>query len=150
MKWLEKRRLMGWAAMLLCGAVAKVPAETATGESNTLAVDTRSGGLLPLSQDYDGDGCANCDEYLAGTDPRDARSRFVVAEWTTAPNGGVGVVCAVGWASVSGRLYRVERSFDLKAWDVLSDNIDPSPPMNTLNDEIIPAPVKVFYRVVVK
>lgn len=137
--------------MLLCGAVAKVPAETASGESNAISVDTRDVGLLPALGDYDGDGCPNGDEYAAGTDPRNGRSRFAVGELITAPNSGsTGVISTVRWGSSAGRIYRLERSFDLRQWDVVADNIDPAPPLNTINDEIIPAPVTVFYRIVLK
>ncbi|HPA17845.1 MAG TPA: hypothetical protein PLU30_08855 [Verrucomicrobiae bacterium] len=151
MKWVDKRLPMGCAAILLWGAVAQVPAETASDESNTIAVDTRDGGPLPAAGDYDGDGCSNEGEYAAGTDPRNARSRFEVGQWSTTHNaGGTGVICTVSWPSVGGRLYRIERSFDLNQWDVVADNINPAPPINTTTDEIVPAPPKVFYRVIVK
>jgi len=124
---------------------------TVAGESNTLSVDTRGVGLLPSSGDYDGDGCPNGHEYAAGTDPRDARSRFRIGGCSAAPNvGGTGVICTVSWAAMGGRLYRVERSFDLKQWDVVADNVGPVPSLNTVTDEIVPKPTKVFYRIVVK
>ena len=126
-------------------------AAIASESSNTLAADTRGDGLLPAAEDFDGDGCSNGEESLAGTDPRDPRSRFEVAEWSAAPNaGGTGITCSVMWASVEGRVYRLERSFDLLHWETIADDIDPTPPQNFINDEIIPAPAKVFYRMVVK
>lgn len=53
--------------------------------------------------DHDGDGMATGDEYLAGTDPFDARSRFAVAgNFADATDGVV-----LDWSSVSGRVYDV-------------------------------------------
>ncbi|HPA21278.1 MAG TPA: CARDB domain-containing protein [Verrucomicrobiae bacterium] len=101
--------------------------------------------------DVDGDGFNGKQEYLAGTNPRDPNSALKVGQLNVIQNiSGDGLVCTVSWASVSGRLYRVERSFDLKQWDVVADNVDPTPPLNTINDEVVPKPARVFYRIVVK
>lgn len=57
--------------------------------------------------DVDGDGFSAKDEYLAGTDPRDAASVLKIGEIArqTTPDG---TSTLVSWASVADRRYRVE------------------------------------------
>lgn len=101
--------------------------------------------------DVDGDGFNGKQEYLAGTNPRDPNSALRLGQFNVVQNTtGDGMISTVSWASVESRLYRVERSFDLKQWDVVADDVDPTPPLNTISDEIVPKPTKVFYRIVVK
>ena len=99
----------------------------------------------------DGDGFDALAEYLAGTDPRDAQSRLGVGQFNVITNTVTGEkTSTVAWASIAGRLYRVERSFDLRAWQTVADDVEPSPPLNTLTDTTTPPGGRVFYRVVVK
>ncbi|MCF7818375.1 MAG: thrombospondin type 3 repeat-containing protein, partial [Kiritimatiellales bacterium] len=60
------------------------------------------------SADPDGDGFTNQQEYIAGTDPLDAQSQFVIA------GGGFnGAEDVLNWSSVSGRVYDVYWSTNL-------------------------------------
>lgn len=60
--------------------------------------------------DLDGDGASNLAEYLAGTDPADPASRFVLF----IPANTAGPV-TLRWTTVPGRLYTVHRTSDLGA-----------------------------------
>jgi hypothetical protein len=90
-------------------------------------------------------------EFLAGTNPQDAASRLElsnvqVLDTTGAESGAF----SVSWPSVSGRLYRLERSLDLKQWQTVEENLEPTPPFNTIVDEEVPTGGKVFYRSLVQ
>jgi len=101
--------------------------------------------------DVDRDGFDALAEFLAGTDPRNAQSRLGMGQFNVITNTATGAATStVSWASIAGRLYRVERSFDLGTWQTVADNVEPTPPLNTLTDTTIPIGGHVFYRVVVK
>lgn len=68
--------------------------------------------LLDAQGDHDADGVINADEDVAGTDPLDAGSLF---GWVSITKGGGSV--ALRYRSVPGRLYTIESSVDLLAWD---------------------------------
>ena len=81
--------------------------ETSHGLNPGLAADAAS--------DADGDGMTNLQEYLAGTDPQDAASRFVMV---LTRDGGVPTVRFVAQA---GRGYTVQFSDHLGTWAKLAD-----------------------------
>jgi len=62
--------------------------------------------LSQANADADGDGVNNLAEYIAGTDPTDAASKFNVSPRSGAqsPN------CVIHWPSVAGKHYVIERS----------------------------------------
>ena len=99
--------------------------------------------------DIDGDGFTAKQEYLAGTNPRDASSVLKVGEVArqSTPDG---LSTQVSWSSVAGRRYQVERSFDLSSWTVLKGDVEATPPLNTVVDGEIPPSGKAFYRLTVK
>lgn len=113
--------------------------EVANGLSDANAADAQL--------DSDGDGFSNRLEYLAGTDPRNGASVLKVgevAQRSTANGGGV----AISWASIAGRFYNLERTYDLVHWIAISENTAATPPLNTVID---PAPTslgKAFYRLI--
>ncbi len=103
--------------------------------------------------DFDQDGFDNHQEYLAGTEPANASSKLSVGQFNVIANPSAGFsTSAVSWATVPGRLYKVQRSFDLQQWTTVTDNIEPTPPLNTLSDTVVlpSAGGRVFYRIVVK
>ena len=61
---------------------------------------------------------------------------------------GTGVISTISWAPVPGRLYAVQRSFDMQSWLTVADNIEPTPPLNSVTDAGAPPGGRVFYRMV--
>jgi hypothetical protein len=101
--------------------------------------------------DVDGDGFNALAEFLAGTNPRNAASRLAVGQFNVMTNSTTGITTStVSWASVAGRLYRVERSFDLDSWQIIAENIEATAPLNTVVDEVTVTNGRAFYRVVVE
>ncbi|MBX3739698.1 MAG: SUMF1/EgtB/PvdO family nonheme iron enzyme [Akkermansiaceae bacterium] len=98
--------------------------------------------------DSDGDGFSNRHEYLAGTDPRNSSSMLRVGEIAQRPieNGG-GV--SVSWVPTPGRRYKLERSYDLRNWTMIVEDVEASPPLNTVVDGDVPPDGKAFYRLTV-
>jgi PKD repeat protein len=82
-------------------------------------------GLNPFSAgdaggDFDRDGLSNLQEYIAGTDPWDGRSRFSVGVYP------LGNEMVIWFDSISGRLYTVEycsNLLDQSGWHVLTNGI---------------------------
>ena len=64
-------------------------------------------GAAVAGEDADGDGFANADEYLAGTDPLDAGSFFALE---TAAHAAAESRLALGWPSATGRVYSLWRA----------------------------------------
>jgi hypothetical protein len=95
------------------------------------------------AEDADGDGMTNLEEYLAGTAPRDASSRFVQS---LAREGGVPVIRFIARA---GRGYTVLFSEDLGDWQRLSD-VSPQPADGEVSvaDPAAAGESRRFYRVV--
>jgi len=109
------------------------------------------GNFSDATSDADSDGFDARSEYLAGTDPRNAASRLAVGQFNVITNAVSGTsTTTISWASATGRLYRVERSFDLSQWTTAADNVEATPPLNSAVDVVTPPGGRVFYRVVVK
>ncbi|MCC6235217.1 MAG: hypothetical protein IT580_21425, partial [Verrucomicrobiales bacterium] len=72
-----------------------------------------SGAWPAPSDDSDGDGMKNRDEFLAGTDPANAKSllRSQVKQTAQGP--------VLMWNTVPGFIYQLEESVDLKTWKTL-------------------------------
>jgi len=70
--------------------------------------------------DSDGDGVSNLNEYLAGTDPRDAADYFHIASITAGAN------CIMSFQSALNRLYTLESRTNLAvgSWTVVSGQVD--------------------------
>jgi hypothetical protein len=95
--------------------------------------------------DRDGDGFTNRQEYLAGTNPRDANSVLKIGEIALQSTAD-GLCTLVSWASVAGRTYKLERSYDMVNWELLNENVEATPPLNTVTDSAVAPGGKAFYR----
>jgi len=62
-------------------------------------------------EDADHDGLANWQEYIAGTDPTNAASKFQITQ--TQMGGVVGTHFVIRWSSVAGKLYAVDATTNL-------------------------------------
>lgn len=94
------------------------------------------------SEDWDGDGWSDYQEWVAGTNPVDRNSRFEI-ELTTATNGEL----QIGWGSVAGKTYRVWRSETLQGnWFLEADNLSATEPENFYSLEVGTGDL-MFYRV---
>jgi hypothetical protein len=86
--------------------------------------------VLPTG-DYDGDGNSNYAEFVAGTSPTDAGSRFIAS---VPPTSG-GASPTIRWSSVAGKTYTLHKSTNLQAgFTVLADNLPATPPLNSFTD----------------
>lgn len=77
-------------------------------------------GIDDSAVDADGDGQANRDEYLAGTDPQDAASVFAITGMT----GPVAGSLSITWHGVAGKRYRISTATDPGAWTPRPEFID--------------------------
>ena len=98
------------------------------------------------SADPDGDGWNNAQEFVSGTDPTDRQSLLKV---TVVQAGESGIV--IIFPSVSGKLYRLERSDSLVggSWTTVEDDIAGTGAEIQVADTPVSLPLKRFYRIVV-
>jgi beta-glucanase (GH16 family) len=97
-----------------------------------------------VTLDHDGDGQSTEMEWLAGTDPRDAASRFKLHVLAASP-GGVHFT----WPAIPGRRYTVESSQDLAAqtWQEVASQVSVDGGPSTLHfQQVPPAGARRFYR----
>jgi len=119
-------------------------------DNDTLADDYESSvGLDPAvndaALDLDRDGSKNIDEFLFGTLPNNAGSRFQfsVAVGTTS----VGIT----FPTITGRLYTIEQSQTLTSpWAVVQENIVGTGSNITVTEAAAASRLKDFYRVVAR
>ena len=85
--------------------------------------------------DYDGDGLSNEGEDIAGTDPTDDNSVFMISNVTVDAAASNIVLC---WPSVSNRLYAVDGASNLVdgTWFNIKSNIAPTPAGNVYTVEV--------------
>jgi len=102
-------------------------------------------------RDDDDDGFTNRQEYLSGTNPRQAEDFLRVGEFNvvTRPVSG-GVVITFSWASAAGTAYDVERSSDLLEWETVVENVAATPPLNVFEEERPAGLSQSFYRLRVR
>lgn len=95
--------------------------------------------------DLDSDGSKNIDEFLFGTLPNDADSRFQFSLATGATD------VSVTFPTITDRLYKVEQSVTLDApWAVVQENIAGTGSNITITETRVASRLKGFYRVVVR
>ena len=95
------------------------------------------------SDDSDGDGMINWQEFVAGTSPTNSGSLLkVTSAGAPAPTNGYVIV----WPSVQGRLYTIERSVALPTFTPLATDIVATPLKNSYTD-VVGGGGPYFYRV---
>lgn len=99
--------------------------------------------------DLTGKGMKLWQEYLAGTNPRDAASRFEMSDFRSQIGGGVQVT----WTSYTNWIdtpFGVERCTNMTsgAWQLVGPNVRRTPPVNTWSDTNPPPGAVCFYRIV--
>jgi serine protease AprX len=98
--------------------------------------------------DSDGDGVSNLNEYLAGTDPRDAADYFHIASISAGTN------CVLSFQSALNRLYTLERRTNLAAgaWTSVPGQVDLAGNAGwlELSQTNVPPDTARFYRVKVR
>jgi len=100
------------------------------------------------TEDADGDGMSNYSEFRAGTDPLNARSRFVLHVEPAKPAGD-GVL--LGWESIPQRWYTITRSAGgVRAMRVLASGIPSQSSWTTYLDRSATNAGPYFYRVAVE
>ncbi|MBM3859157.1 MAG: hypothetical protein FJ395_05855 [Verrucomicrobia bacterium] len=134
--------------------------------SNTVATavyypasaDTNANGLPDWWEDYhfggptaadanadsDGDGLLNRQEYIAGTNPRLALSRFAITTLQLSPEG-----WEITFLAVSGKVYRVEYNSHLSrtnGWQILLDNFQATNSIIQILDPTANNEPSRFYR----
>jgi hypothetical protein len=102
--------------------------------------------------DPDGDNLSNFGEWLAGTDPHDAASRFQISGISLggASNGTPNRKVTLSWPSVEGRTYTVMRADRLgEPFVVYREHVAATPPENTID---LPADDadSAFYRIAIE
>ena len=90
------------------------------------STNAMNGGAL---DDWDHDGMNNLQEYLAGTNPTNAGSRFQVTDFRKQP----GPNFVIRWSSVDGKKYSLQTSTNpLSGFDgLVATHISATPPLNT-------------------
>lgn len=97
--------------------------------------------------DSDNDGKSNHDEYIAGTDPADAKSLFTVTSMTKNEGGLV-----IKWNSVNNRLYTILKASHLKEgdWVIESSNIQGLETSTSYTYTVKESDPKMFFKVKVE
>ncbi|MDF7808980.1 pre-peptidase C-terminal domain-containing protein [Pontiellaceae bacterium B12219] len=95
------------------------------------------------SEDWDGDGMNNRDEYYAGTNPIDALSIFRIVEMQTVSKEAL----KLSWNSESNKTYHVWSASGIgqEFLPTLYTNIPATPPLNTITTDV--TQVQGFYKI---
>ena len=93
------------------------------------------------NRDNDGDGLTNLQEFLAGTDPNNPASH------PTLTGAIIGTNFQLSFSTVAGRFYRIEKSADLSAWQIVATNVAGTGSTMQLSLPISPSVARQFFRV---
>lgn len=97
------------------------------------------------TDDADGDGMNNLQEFQAGTDPTNSTSTLRITSIAPNPGGGL----TIQWSSADTKFYSVYRATDLN-WSTsltLTSGVTATPPTNTYIDPSATNAASYFYRV---
>jgi len=105
-------------------------------------------GVAGPDTDTDGDGASDRAELASGTHPNDSRSAFRMRSASRVSNRNI----SVRWTGIAGQVFTLERSTNLLYGftEVVRDNIESTPPLNSITDTNAPDPGPYFYRVKLK
>lgn len=102
------------------------------------------------NEDQDGDGASDGDEYITGTDPSNPDSSCRMQYSGRRIRGRFDWDDVVVWPSVAGRVYDVQRSFDLLGgWETVHEGIVASPPQNEVTVPVDADTPSAIYRILV-
>ncbi len=87
------------------------------------------------------------DSYIAGLDPNDPSSRFIISDTQLENNGSEH---QLKWPSVDGRVYSLYSSTDLVDWQLKQSNIEATAPENSTSVAVPEGEDKVFYKLEVQ
>lgn len=98
--------------------------------------------------DFDGDGSPNFHELTSGTDPKDPSSVFRMRSASRVSPKNI----AVRWSGIAGQTYVLERSTNLVNGftEIVRDDIESTPPLNSITDTNASGAGPFFYRVRLK
>jgi hypothetical protein len=98
-----------------------------------------------LESDHDGDGASDRQEWRAGTDPMDAASVFKLTSVARVSSRNI----RIRWSGAAGQVFVLERSRDLSRGfpEVVRDDIESTPPINSITDTDAGGYGPYFYRV---
>lgn len=111
------------------------------GEANPYVV-----GVDDRRVDSDGDGFSNASEFVAGTNPLDAESLLRLESKLSATL----AEAALGWPTVTGRNYQMQRSLDLVSWQNEGGEMTGSGGMVWFTNALSQPEGRSFYRVSVQ
>lgn len=111
-----------------------------TWETSNFGNTSRNG-----TADFDGDGMSDLQEFMAGTDPKNAQSLLRIVQIGSTQN----VSFSVQWSSVAGKYYRVQYNDTLlpSGWKNLGGDVLASGNETSKLDSSVPGNTKRFYRV---
>ncbi len=107
-------------------------------------IDPRSNDRSRATDDNDGDGLTNLQEFLAGTSPTNAGQRFCITNVARSSSD-----VTVTWASVAGKTYRIDSKDDLSQanWNLVQDQIVAAGASTAITNPGATALPHRFYRV---
>lgn len=133
-----------WATCVL-GAYADDPTDAdGDGLPDAWEREKLKGMSFGWDDDPDKDGMTNGEEWIAGTDPLDADSRFVIVNAERTSDGRV----RIEWPAWAGRTYTLLRSVNLRTFEPIAGGIGATPPINSHTDADPPTG-SAWYRVAV-
>ena len=107
----------------------------------------QAGDKSRATDDADGDGLTNLQEFLAGTDPRNPNSRFAISSIASSAGN-----IQISFLSVSGKTYQLQYRNDLSSgnWLTLADQIFGTGGTIQIVDHSATGVTRRFYRFVLE
>ena len=138
-----------WSTRLPSGILNQPHDVAMDGEGNLYIADTANHRVVMLpADDADGDHMPNYEEELAGTNPLDKNSTFIVKPWQSVDGSGSRIL---SWSSQTGRFYTVLMSADMSAsWETTGFVDVPGTGGDMRYTNSAPMVAAEYYRVLVR